>query len=238
MRFLFETISGIVGTFLLILLRDFIRTAMAESHPSLPKDHPASIQFSAWLSAFNTADKGTLAAYHSDSAFPYASASRDIKSLQSELSLAQASGGFNIVDIEDVSSPADAVIVLKEKNRPIYARVSIHVDVFEANYPVTEFKINAINTPLKFIPEDDPRRGEFEKALRLLDSQLRRKLVDGIVKILREEYVEPELGENIANAIETHCENGDYDEFEDSAKFAQRLTKDMQEAGHGELFQV
>jgi hypothetical protein len=53
-----------------------------------------------------------------------------------------------------------------------YARVSILVDDSKADYPVTELKINAINTPLKFIPEDNPRRPGFEKTLRLLDLSL------------------------------------------------------------------
>jgi hypothetical protein len=114
--------------------------------------------------------------------------------------------------------------------------VSILVDNSKADYPVTEFKINAINTPLKFIPEGDSRRPGFEKALRPLDSSLRRKLVDSINKVLLEQYVEPELGEKMANALNAHFESGDYDSFENSEKFAQRLTEDLREAGHGKQF--
>jgi hypothetical protein len=214
---------------------------MADSTPSLPKDHPASIQFSAWLTAFNSGDQDTFTAYYNKSNFPYAVTSKDlsdIKSLQAELSLEQASGGFDIVDIEDTSSPASAMIVLKRKKRPIHVRVSISVNVSEAHYPVTEFKINAINTPLKLIPEDDPRRPQYEKALKPLDTSLRRKLVDATMKVLRENYVDPELGEKIANALNSLFESGSYDEFQDSTKFAQRLTKDMHETGGGKYFQV
>jgi hypothetical protein len=214
---------------------------MADSTPSLPRDHPASIQFSAWLTAFNSGDQDTFTAYYNKSIFPYAVTSKDlsdIKSLQAELSLEQASGGFDIVDIEDTSSPASAVIVLKRKQRPIHVRVSISVNVSEAHYPVTEFRINAINTPLRLVPEDDPRRPQYEKALKLLDSSLRRKLVDAVMKVLRENYVDPELGEKIANALNSYCECGQYDEFQDSTKFAQRLTEDMHEAGHGKHFLV
>ncbi|CZR67373.1 uncharacterized protein PAC_17272 [Phialocephala subalpina] len=227
MKAILQTILLVVGT----LVPRF--STMAESSlPSLPTDHPASIQFSAWLAAFNTEDQDVLAAYHSDSIFPYSAATRDIKDLQREFGLAQASGGFEVVDIESVSSPSSVVIVMKEKKRPIYARVSILIDDSNADYPVTEFQINAINTPLKFIPEDDPRRPGFEKALKSLDSSLRRKLVDAINKALLEQYVEPELGEKMANALNIHFESGDYDRFEDSEKFAQRLTEDLREAGH------
>jgi hypothetical protein len=214
---------------------------MANSTPSLPTEHPASIQFSAWLTAFNTGDKDTLVMYHNDSIFPYAIESKnssDIRSLQSELSLAQASGGFNVVDIEDTSSPATAVIVLKEKRRLAHARVSISVDVSKTHHPVTEFKIYSINTPLKFMPEYDPRRPQYKKALKPLDSSLRRKLVDAAMKVSREEYVDPELGEKVANALNAHCKSGHYDEFEDSSKFSQRLTEDMYKASHGKDFKV
>lgn len=56
--------------------------------PSLPSDYPASIRFSAWLAAFNTGDKAVLAAYHTDSIFPYSVASRNIKGPEREYGLA------------------------------------------------------------------------------------------------------------------------------------------------------
>jgi hypothetical protein len=214
---------------------------MADSTPSLPRDHPASIQFSAWLTAFNSGDQDTFTSYYNKSIFPYAVTSKDlgdVKSLQAVLSLEQASGGFDIVDIEDISLPASAIIVLRRKKRPIHIRLSISVNVSEPHYPVTEFKIKAINTPLKCIPEDDPRRPQYEKALQPLNSSLRRKLVDAAMKVLRENYVDPELGEKIANALNSHCEGGQYNEFQDSTKFAHRLTKDMYEAFHGKFFLV
>jgi hypothetical protein len=203
------------------------------STSSLPNDHPASIQFSAWLTAFNTGDKDVLASYHSHAVFPYSVASPDIKGLNREYGLAQASGGFDVVDIESVELPSSAVIVVKEKKRPFYARVSILVDDAKANYPVEEFRINPIVTPIKFIPEDDPRRRKFEKALRPLDSSLRRNVVDSLVRILTEEYVESELGVKMADALNVHYESGHYDSFENSGMFAERLTEDLHEVGHG-----
>lgn len=40
----------------------------------VPSEHPVFIQFSEWLTAFNTADRQTLKAYHSGSKFPYSAA--------------------------------------------------------------------------------------------------------------------------------------------------------------------
>jgi hypothetical protein len=83
--------------------------------PSLPTDHPASIQFSAWIAAFNTGDKKALLDYHSDDAFPYSVASPDIGNLDHELSLSKGTGGFNIAEIESISEPSSVVVVLREK---------------------------------------------------------------------------------------------------------------------------
>jgi hypothetical protein len=227
MKGIFETILRIVGT---LVSRS---NAMASTSLPLPSDHPASVQFSAWLAAFNTGDRAVLAAYHSDSIFPYSVASRDISGLDHEFSLARASGGFNVLDIESLPSDSMAVVVLKEKKRPIYGRVSITVDVSKDRFPVTEFKINPIIRPMKFVPEDDPRRSYYEKGLRPLDASLRRKVIDSVVEVLREEYVDKELGAKLADALNTYYEEGLYDGFEESSKFAQRLTEDLQEAGRG-----
>jgi hypothetical protein len=228
MKGIIQNIFRVAGTIV-----PHFNTMVDTSAPSLPNDHPASVQFSAWLNAFNTGDKGVLFAYHIDSIFPYSVASRDIKGLDREYSLAQASGGFDVVDIESVELPSSAVIVMKEKKRPIYARVSILVDDVKANYPVEEFRISPIVTPIKFIPEDDPRRPSFEKALRPLDSLLRRKVVDSVVKILTDDYIEQELGEKMANALTVRYEKGEYDGYVDSGLFAARLTEDLHENGKG-----
>jgi hypothetical protein len=191
--------------------------SMAElSFPSLPLDHPASIQFSAWLSAFNTADKETLLAYHSISNFPYSVASRDIGNINNELGLAQVTGGFHVADVESSSEPSTVLVVLKEKKREHYARASMAVDISKPNNPVTKFVIHPTITPIKFIPKDDPRRPRHEKALAPLTAALRRAVLDGIANVLREQYVYPELVEDMISALDTHFNDGDYDSFEKS----------------------
>jgi hypothetical protein len=227
MRGLLQSILSLAGIF-----GPQFANATNSLFPSLPSDHPASIQCSAWLAAFNTANRETLATYHNDSTFPYSVASRDIRGVERELGLAQMTGGFSVADIESISSPSSVVVVLKEKNRPQYARMAMLVDVSKPNYPVTNFEIRPIITPIKFIPNDDPRRPQYEKALRPLNPLRRRMVVDGINRVLVEQYVNPELTQKIVNALNVHYESGDYDSLEDSEKFAQRLTEDLHAASH------
>jgi hypothetical protein len=202
------------------------------SYPSVPLNHPASVQFTAWLVAFNTGDKKTLLEYHSGPDFLYSIASQDIANILRESGLAIASGGFNVAEVESSSEPSTVVVVLKEKNREQYARASMVVDISKPNYPVTEFDMHPIITPIKFIPKDGPRRVRYEKALKPLTTPMRRAVVDGISDVLREQYVHPDLVEHLASALETHFYNGDYDSFVESEKFAGRLTADLHAAGH------
>lgn len=208
------------------------------SFPSLPLDHPASIQFLAWLSAFNTADEKTLLAYHSGSNFPYSVASRDIGDINRELGLARATGGFHVADVESSSEPSSVLVVLKEKNRGHYARASMVVDISKPNYPATKFEIHPTITPIKFIPKDDPRRPRYEKALVPLTTVMRRAVLDGIANVLREQYIYPELAEEMISALDTHFNDGNYDGFEESEKFARRLTDDLHATGHDQHMMI
>lgn len=83
------------------------------SHPRLPSDHPASIQFSAYLSVFNTADGRALPKYHNGSAFPCSVVSHDVANIEREMALAKGSGGLNVVDIESASDLSTVVVVIK-----------------------------------------------------------------------------------------------------------------------------
>jgi hypothetical protein len=217
------------------ILRPELPSVDESSFPSLPSDHPASIQLSAWLVAFNTGDKEMLLTYHKSN-FPYNVAGNDIRGIQDELELARMTGGFRIADIESTSAPSSIAVVLQGKNRRNYGRrydrVSIEVDISKSNYLVTAFEIHAINTPLKLIRQDDPRRPKYEKAYRPLTGVLRRNVVHGLAKVIREQYIYPELGRDIIGALETHLRNGQYEAYTNSEDFAQRLTEDIQAAGH------
>jgi len=203
---------------------------MGPSYPSLPSDHPASIQFSAWLTVFNTANETALLEYHTSPAFPYSVASPDIANINRELGLAKGTGGFHVVDIESVSDPSTVVAVMVEKNRPQYARATMVVDVSKDNYPATKFNIGPIITPIKFVPKDD--RPRYEKALKPLTADTRRAVIDGIAEVLRDQYIIPETIETMISALESHLKDGDYDDIIESEKFAVRLTEDLHASGH------
>jgi hypothetical protein len=102
------------------------------------------------------------------------------------------------------------------------------VDGSKSNYPVTSFNINAIITLIKFIPHDDPRRGEYERALSPLTPKHRSIVVESIANVVREQYICPKLGEEMITAIKGHLGNGSYDGLEKSEEFLRRLTADMQ----------
>lgn len=204
------------------------------SDPSslLTRDHPASCQFASWLNAFNTLDQDILLSYHTDLSFPYVSANDEMGNLEYELRLAQATGGFEVVDVENSSEPSSIVLVLKERRMPGYARAVMDIDIFKPTAPVTSFTLTPIATPIHLIPEGDPRREEFEKALAPLSSTRRQAVVHGVIQTLHERYVCPELGEEIVTALENHLSNGDYDSYLDSGEFANRLVRDLHRAGH------
>jgi hypothetical protein len=208
-------------------------------YPSLPSDHPASIQFSAWLSVFNTADRKALLEYHTGPVFLYSVVSRDVANIDSELGLARETGGFEVVDIESISDPSTVVVVmklLKEKVWPPYARATMVVDVSKDNYPATKFDIGPIITPINFVPEKD--RPRYEKALQSLTTETRRTVIDGVAEILRDQYIIPDTIEIMISALEAHLKKGDYDDFTDSQKFAARLTEDLHASGHDKHMRI
>lgn len=194
----------------------------------LPWDNPASTQFSAWLMAFNSHDHDTLLAYH-DAYFPFDGASDDVVTIDREIGLSNHTGGFDIIDVLDSSpgNPAASInVLLREKIRPQYARAMMQVDANNETHPVTKFDIHPTHTPIKFVPHD--RKDEFERALAPLTPARRRTVVKEISNIVRELYIFPEVGEKMITGLEAKVqENGEYDCYEDSEAFAQRLTDDM-----------
>ena len=194
----------------------------------LPWDNPASTQFSAWLVAFNSHDHDTLLAYH-DAYFPLDGASDEVGTIDRTIGLSNHTGGFDVIDVLDSSpgNPAASItVLLREKNRSQYTRAVMQVDTNKETHPVTKFDINPTHTPIKFVPRD--RKDEFERALAPLTPARRRTVVREISDVVRELYIFPEVGEKMIADLEAKVqENGDYDCYEESEAFAQRLTDDM-----------
>jgi hypothetical protein len=125
-----------------------VTTDVKSTATVLSWDSPASIQFSAWLAAFNSHDRATLLAYHA-AHFPYDVASRDISNIHREMLLSTGTGGFDIIEIlnaSEASHVSEALsttdVILREKKDPIYARATMQVDLHKDDHPVAKFEIN------------------------------------------------------------------------------------------------
>ncbi|OQU97803.1 hypothetical protein CLAIMM_03688 [Cladophialophora immunda] len=202
----------------------------ARGPSSLSADSPALQQFHAWLEAFNTLDRDTLAAYHADH-FPYDVASDDVANIDREVGLSRHTGGFLFVQAETPCESEDGDrngmmrILLREKKRPQYARVAIQVNSTQADHPVTKFEIGPTTTPVRYAPEE--RKKEYEKALAPLTQEMKRKIVAELCEVVREQYVFPETGDKIISQLQANEIGGDYRGYMDSEDWAKRLTKDM-----------
>lgn len=58
-------------------------------------------------------------------------------------------------------------------------------------------------------------------------SKIRTAVIQDIVRLAREKYVDPEIGEEIASQIQTKLEDGEYDEITQESDLALRLTMDL-----------
>jgi hypothetical protein len=240
----FPVMKGIIQSLLTLvgLAHNGPPAAPAPSSLSLPSDLPSSVQFSAWIDAFNTLDEDTIFNYY-ESNFPNGACSPQFINSRCSFptkghppvlytpdhTLAQHTGGYNVVIIESTSE-STLTVVLEEKVWQRYVRVSMEVAIIKPHYPVTNFTIQGIITPLELIPQDDPRAAALKKALQPLTKDLRRCIVDGVKGVLEEKHIDKSIGHEVAKKLEEHMALGDYDEFEESQSFARRLSRDSQES--------
>ena len=223
---LFQSILSVAG---LASIRKAPNNALTP--PALSTEHPASIWFSAWLSAFNTADRETLLAYHIEGAFPLSILDRSLpgpaSNVDEEVFFSKTTGGFEIAKIESSDDPSYVVVVVKEKERamrPHYLRANMSVDTNRSTYPVTQLTFANTVTQLDLVPLDDPRRAVYKNAMAPLTAEQRRAVIDGVINELRDHYVDPAIGEEAIATIEACFSNGTYDNFEDNEQFSYRLS--------------
>lgn len=186
---------------------------------------PAGRQFAAWLTAFNSGDRGALVAYHQQS-FPYEVASHDVAGIDRELGLSQGTGGFHLKKTENPTSTMSTSIVaiLKERHSEQFARATMEVDAAEP-HRVVHFEIHPISTPDEFLSAD-------ERKSRRIDDAKRRSLIDGVAKELQAHYVAPDVGNRMIAALRDHLAHGDYDKITSGEEFAAAVTKDLRDVSH------
>jgi len=68
-----------------------------------------------------------------------------------------------VVDIENISLPSSATVILKEKLLGRYARASIDVDILRSKHTAIKFDIRPIETPIKSIPKTSALRQKIVK---------------------------------------------------------------------------
>jgi hypothetical protein len=208
--------------------------------PPLHFDHPASIQFFSWLSAFNTLNESIIREYYAGPVLHVrASAENEhFHNVNRDLMFMNFTGGLDIADVEDSSDPETIEVILKEKGSPEheqpplgrYLKACMTVDISDPLYPATGLHLQHIVTPLRFIPLDDPRRPQYEKALTPLNTTTRRKIIGSFVELLQQHYVYPETTETLVAALIGHDVRGDYENITQSEELARHLTRDLHTA--------
>jgi Peptidase family S41 len=207
---------------------------------SLPSSKPIAAKFSSWLSAFNTGNETMLLDFYSSS-FPERNASQEdeicwAKGIVSPTHLARMAnwtGGFDLVDLEPSPDDYTITVLLQDKGRfgsPGYFRAVMAIDEEKPGQPITKMNFWSIPTPLKMIPMDNPNREQYEKGLQPLTSELRTKLIQNIVNVLGEQYMNTKEAEKRIAILETNLREGVYDAIVDSSEFHMRLNADIRDA--------
>src|SRR6185369_11156474 len=181
------------------------------------EDTPAARQLASWLTAFNSADRATMLAYH-DRHFPYSAASRDVADIESELGLRHGTGGFDVSKTKQFTAMR-LMAYLKERRGPGFARVALEVET-EPPHRVLRFEIGPS-------PPPDPALIAAERALATVDAARRRHLIDGIAREIEAHYVYPEVGKRMIAAIREQAAKGQYDALTFAPVLAERLISDL-----------
>jgi D-alanyl-D-alanine carboxypeptidase len=192
----------------------------------------AERQFKAWLSAFNSADRDTIAAYR-DQAF--AKDLPDWPPVDDEREFAEQTGGFELIKIED-NAPTKLTAIVKERGSDQFGRASFEVDA-AAPHTVRKFSLKAIPTPEEFAT---PRLSEADAlaALRTeLDKRVAADQFSGAVvvakfgkQIFAQAYGLADRDKKIANTIDTRFRIGSMNKM-----FTAVATLQLVQAGKLEL---
>jgi D-alanyl-D-alanine carboxypeptidase len=136
------------GSFALIALAGFTLSARPagmsqapSTAPEIPKT-PAGEQFSAWLGAFNSGDRGKLEEFRSHFDKP------EEHKVEGMLGFRQQTGGFDLKKIEESSATQLAGLV-QEHDSDQFARFKIEVES-AAPHHVTHLDIRAVGRPAEF----------------------------------------------------------------------------------------
>ena len=178
-------------------------------------DTPAGKTLQAWLDAFNSGQRAKIENY--------------IKTIDHQqnadgmTSFRAMTGGFELLSIES-SEPLRIRFTVKEKQSDTHAIGSILVK--DGQPPTVEsFGLRAIPPGVK--PVDVK-----------LDSEMRKKTIDGVAAALTDYYVDLDLAKKMSDLMQTHATAGDYDKFTDGYEFADKLQTDLRSVSHDKHLRV
>jgi hypothetical protein len=176
---------------------------------------PAGHTLQAWLDAFNSGDRAKVETY--------VKTVDQSQSVDGMISFSNQTGGFELLSIES-SEPLHIRFRVKEKRGSTTALGNLLVK--DGQPPmVGTFGLRAL-----------PPGAVLENVT--LDAVQRKKVIDGVNALLKEYYVEPTTAQQMADAVNTHENKGEYDAISDGDAFAARLTKDLRDVSHDRHLRV
>ena len=181
-------------------------------------DTPAGHALGDWLEAFNSGDKGKLAAYVAKWGGP--------QSAEEMAGFRQQTGGFDLISV-GASEPMRVSFQVKERGSETHAIGSMEVEKGEGGKP---WKL--VNLGLRAMPPG--AKVEDVK----LDAAMRKQVLDGVESNLNEFYVDAALGTKMIEAVKAHAAKGEYDAIADGDVLARRLTEDLRAVSHDKHLRV
>jgi hypothetical protein len=178
-------------------------------------DTLAGHALAAWLDAFNSGDRTKIEAYVQK--FDPNNSVERIMSFRSQ------TGGFDLIAILN-SEPAAIKFKVKEKGSATVAIGNIRMKDAQS--------ITVESLGVRAIPPD-AKEEEIK-----LDGAERERIVEAAAAKLNEYYVYAEIAKKMANALNKHLKNGDYNEITEGDVFAARLTTDLQDVSHDKHLRV
>lgn len=178
-------------------------------------DTPAGHTLQAWLDAFNSGDRAKVEAYVKS--FDPAQSADGIMSFSSQ------TGGFDLLSIES-SEPLHIRFLVKGRSDGITALGNL---ILNGSQPPT-----VVNLSVRALPPGV----KLENVV--VDSDLRKRVIDGINANLEKFYVHAAVASQMENVLLAHQKAGDYEKMTDGDEFAAQLTKDLQAVSHDKHLRV
>jgi hypothetical protein len=182
---------------------------------------PAGRAFSAWLTAFDAADRDRLQAVFKQF--------REPRPVEGALSFRQMTGGFDLKKVLE-STPTRIRVWLQERNRLQIAEAEMEVEP-QPPHQVVRWDLHAVPAPDELLNPEQRARNSVDRARR-------DRLIDEIARKISAHYVLPNVGQKMIVALREHAARGDYDKIIQAGVLSATMTKDLREVSHDRHLRV